>query len=42
MGKTAIKILQNRMMTGLIIADLICWVGLIVLGFHWARCPLGW
>lgn len=35
---------QNRtgMMTALIIADLICWTGLIVLGFHWANCPLGW
>jgi hypothetical protein len=35
--------LQNRsgMMVALVIADLTCWSGLIILAFKWATCTCG-
>jgi hypothetical protein len=41
MGKTAVTILQNRVMLTAAIVDLVCWGALVFLGFKWITCTCG-
>ena len=38
MGKTAMTILQNRVMLAALVADVACWTALIFFGFKWITC----
>ena len=39
MGKTAIMILQNRVMLAAVTADAVCWGALVFFAIHWFQCP---
>ncbi len=39
MGKTAMIILQNRVMLAAVAADAVCWGALVFLAIHWFQCP---
>jgi hypothetical protein len=41
MGKTAMKILQNRVMLTAAVVDVVCWAALAFLGFKWLTCTCG-
>ena len=39
MGKTAMMILQNRVLTAAIAADAVCWGALVFFAIHFFQCP---
>jgi len=39
MGKTAMIILQNRVMLAAVAIDAMCWGALVFLSIHWFQCP---
>jgi len=40
MGKTAMMILQNRVMMTAIAVDAVCWGALVFFAIHFFQCPV--
>ena len=40
MGRTAIKIGQNKLATALVVADAVCWGALLFFAIHFFTCPV--
>ena len=39
MGKTAMTIIQNRVMLAAVAIDAVCWGALVFFSIHWFQCP---